>query len=496
MNDSQFKALIQPVIDAKTVQAKLNALKGLSIKIEKLNLDKSAINSLKKQLNAQSIEVKLSLENNSQLQRQAQQIGKSIGETISKQSQQATESIGLAFSNNLKTTMDTWGRMGLKKGFEVALLNQLANIPKAVFEIDRSMTSLYRVTDETDKRYSQFLRGASAKAQELGRSVSSLVNQTADWAKAGYNLDQSSRLAETSSIYANVANVDDATAIKDIMAAMKAFNIEATDSISIVDSLNKLGQEFTSNTANLGSGLSKSAAAMSSAGNDLNQTLAMLAGGTKITGDASEMGDALTVLSLRLRGMKEELAALGEESDTIQSISHIQGQILDKTNGKVNILGDEDSLRAPYEILKEISKVWDHISQTEQTNLLKIMGGDQHANSLNGLIQGFQSGQVEQAYMVTLNSDGSAMQEQERWLDSLDSKIQQLSTSFQNLSSTIMNSDFLKGLIDTGTNVLNILDSMVKKFGLLATAMAGAGTAKLFVKGFDRPCNKGCLKIA
>lgn len=495
MNDSQFKALIQPVIDAKTVQAKLNALKGLSIKIEKLNLDKSAINSLKKQLNAQNIEVKLSLENNAQLQRQAQQIGKSIGETISKQTQKESRSIGLAFGEDLKKTLDTWKDLGLKEGAKQALFDQLTKMPKVIFEIDNSMTSLYRVTDETDKKYSQFLKNATVKAQELGRSVSGLIDQTTEWAKAGYNLDQSSRLAETSTVYANVANVDDATAINDIMAAMKAFNIEATDSISIVDSLNKLGNEFTSDTASLGSGLSKSAAALSSAGNDFKQTLAMLAGGTKITGDASEMGDALTVLSLRLRGMKQELAALGEESDSVQSIYRIQSQILNKTKGKVNILGEEDSLRAPYEILKEISKVWDHISQTEQTNLLKIMGGEQHANSIQGLIQGFQSGQVEQAHIITFNADGSALQEQERWLDSLDSKVQQLNASFQGLSATIMNSDFLKGLVDSGTSVLNILDSMVKQFGVLGPLMAGGGIAA-FVKNFDRPCNKGCLKIA
>ena len=39
----------------------------------------------------------------------------------------------------------------------------------------------------------------------------------------------------------------------------------------------------------------------------------MITGGTEITQNASEMGNALKVLSMRVRGMKGELEALGEE---------------------------------------------------------------------------------------------------------------------------------------------------------------------------------------
>lgn len=238
----------------------------------------------------------------------------------------------------------------------------------------------------------------------------------------GFDIDQASELAQISSIYSNVGEVDDATAVSDLVTAMKSFNIEASDSITIVDSLNKLGNEFATDSAALGEGLKKSASALSLAGNDINQTLAMITGGTEITQNASEMGNALKVLSMRVRGMKGELEALGEEYENVESISKIQTQILNQTNGAVNIFDKNGNFKSTYEILKGISKVWSDISQVDQAALLETIAGKQRGNQISALIQAFQSGQIEKAYEASVNSAGSAMQEQERWMESLEAK--------------------------------------------------------------------------
>lgn len=113
---------------------------------------------------------------------------------------------------------------------------------EAVKDVDSAMTDLYKVTDETSAKYNEFLTNAGTKSQELGRSMSSYIQQTSEWAKLGYSFDQATELSRVSSIYANVGEVDDATAVSDIVTAMKAFNIEASDSITIIDQLNALGK--------------------------------------------------------------------------------------------------------------------------------------------------------------------------------------------------------------------------------------------------------------
>lgn len=407
----------------------------------------------------------------------------------------AANKLGLSWADKFKQAVEKFGGWAIATGSVMEMWNLFRRMPKEVYNIDTSMTSLYKVTDETEKKYIAFLNNASSKAQDLGRSISGLVEQTADWAKLGFDIDQASELAQISSIYSNVGEVDDATAVSDLVTAMKSFNIEASDSITIVDSLNTLGNEFATDSAALGEGLKKSASALSLAGNDINQTLAMITGGTEITQNASEMGNALKVLSMRVRGMKGELEALGEEYENVESISKIQTQILNQTNGAVNIFDKNGNFKSTYEILKGISKVWSDISQVDQAALLETIAGKQRGNQISALIQAFQSGQIEKAYEASINSAGSAMQEQERWMESLEAKTQQLEAAFQSLSSTVFDSDFLKILVDSGITLTNVLDTVIDKIGVIPTLITG-GSITAFIKNFDWLCNKSYLKIA
>ena len=150
--------------------------------------------------------------------------------------------LGLSFFDKLKQGMASFTMWTSTTAIVMRAIQIGKDMVENVKEIDTAMTSLYKVTDETGSRYDKFLDSASEKAKELGRSVSSLVEQTAEWAKRGYSLAESEELAKTSSIYANVGEIDDETAVSDITTAMKAFNIEANESITIVDKLNNLGK--------------------------------------------------------------------------------------------------------------------------------------------------------------------------------------------------------------------------------------------------------------
>lgn len=396
--------------------------------------------------------------------------------------------LGKTIGDSFKDMTSKFGSWLLASGGIMALVSGLRKMNTAIIEIDTAMTNLYKVTDETNSKYSKFLKNANDDAQKLGMSVSSLVEQTATWAKLGYGIDQAAELAKISSIYKNVGEVDDSAAVSDLVTAMKSFNIEASDSITIVDSLNKLGNEFATDAASLGEGLKNSASALQFAGNDINQTLAMLTGGTEIIQNAGEMGNALKVLSMRIQGMKGKLEELGEEYENVDSISKIQTQILNRTGGVVNIFDDAGNFKSTYEILKGISEVWDKISKTDQADLLEVIAGKQRGNQVSALIQSFQSGQVQKALDASLNSAGSANAEQEKWIDSIQAKLQQLEASFQSLATTLVDSDLIKGFVDFGTALTNGANGIIKFLTPLGSLAAGIGALaanKLSLKGLD-----------
>lgn len=195
--------------------------------------------------------------------------------------------------------------------------------------------------------------------------------------------------------------------------------------------------------------------------------------------------------------MKGALEELGEEYEDLESVSKIQTHILNLTQGQVDIMNEADPTKFKdyYDILEDVSKVYDKLDQTTQADLLETLFGKQRGNQGAAILQAFQSGQIQKALDATMDSAGSAYAEQEKWMDSLEAKTKQFEAAFESLSQTILNSNFLKGIVDSGTDAINIIDSIIDKVGILTPLLSGASIAT-FVKNFDWFCNKNYLKIA
>lgn len=359
------------------------------------------------------------------------------------------------------------------------VFNEMVN---AVIEVDTAMTNLYKVTDETDAKYSEFLSNASKNAKALGRDISSYITQASEWAKLGFSMDSSSELAKVSSIYANVGEVDDKTAVSDLVTVMKAYNMRDSQAMNIADMLNELGNNYATSTGDLGAGLNRMASTMAMSNVSLEKSLAILTGGTEITQNAEELGNAIKVSVLRMRGQKGKLEDLGENTDDIESVSKMQTKILNMTKGAVNIMesADPTSFRDYYDVMSDIAEVLPKLKQTDQADLIETLFGKNRANQGQAILQAFQSGQIQKAYQTALNSAGSAQAEQDRWLQSAEAKIQQFKAQFQELSTTTIDSDLFKGAIDSGTGLLNILTKIIDVGGGIPAIFATIGSIKLF----------------
>lgn len=342
------------------------------------------------------------------------------------------------------------------------------NMVTEVKNLDNAMISLRKVTDETETSYKKFLNTAASTAKNLGSSISDIVEMTATWAKLGYTIEEASKLAEVSTIYANVGEINNTeTAVSDLVTAMKAYGITANDAMSIADKFNEIGNKYATDAASLGTGLKNAASSLALAGNDIDHSLAMLTAMTEIIQDAGESGNALKILSMRLRGMKGALEELGEESEGIETISKIQTQILNLTGGKVNIFDDLDptKFKSTYDIMLGISKVWSDISETDQAALLEIIAGKQRGNSIAALLTNMS--QAENVLKTSLESSGSALREQEQYMKGIEYSADRMKASFQQLSSNTLNSDWVKGFYDLS----NVLITVVDKIGLFNVAL-------------------------
>ena len=357
------------------------------------------------------------------------------------------------------------------------LQGSLQQIYQNVVDIDTAMTELKKVTNETDSTYQSFLTEAGTRAKNIGTDVSSIVNATADYARLGYSLSDATKLADVSAIYYNVGDDLDSfdKATENIVGTMKAFNIQANDAISLVDKLNNVSNNYAVSSGDLGDILQRSASAMEAAGNTLDQTIALGTAMNSVVQNAETTGSTLKVLALRIRGATTELEQMGEETDTVAtSTSKLRADIMGLTNvdgkGGFDILTKSGDFKSTYDIIQGIAKVYSKMSDVDQAALLELLAGKNRANGVAALLS--QASQAADVLQTSLNSSGSAIAENERVLDSVEGRLKIFEATFQEISTDLLNSGLVKGVISLGTALLDASDGFIKFSGVIPTATA------------------------
>ena len=123
-------------------------------------------------------------------------------------------------------------------------INEVRKGIQYVKEIDLALTELKKVTDETEDTYANFLQTASKTSAVIGSTIADFTNATADFARLGYSISEATELAKAASVYKNVGDGIDSVeqATESIISTMKAFGIEADNSMAIVDKFNEVGK--------------------------------------------------------------------------------------------------------------------------------------------------------------------------------------------------------------------------------------------------------------
>ena len=130
------------------------------------------------------------------------------------------------------------------------------------------------------------------------------------------------------------------------------------------------------------------------------------------------------------------------------------------------------TFKSTYQILKELSEIWNGLTDVTQANITEMIGGKRNANVISALLENFDL--AEEALQTSLGSEGSALKENEKVLDSVQGHLNVLSASFEALSANVASSDMLKFFIDFGTGILNATNAitgLLDKIGGLRTVL-------------------------
>jgi TP901 family phage tail tape measure protein len=381
-------------------------------------------------------------------------------------------------------TKSTYGFIGQMQSYLsmyvgfYGMVNAAKSVVSTVTELNSKIINLAKVSENTSKQiYADFSSYADI-AKDMGDTISDTIEATTNWAKNGYNIPDSKELARVALLYKNVGdNIDITSANESLVSTLKGFSMEADQAEHIVDVINEVSNNEAISSAGIGEALQRSSAAFNAANTSLEKSVALITTTNSVVQDPDKVGNMWKVVSARLRGSETELSQMGEDTDgLVKSTSKLQALVKGITG--FDIMKDENTYKDIYDIVLGISKTWSSLKDIDKASLLEALAGKMQSNSLAAAFANPDI--LVKSYQEAMNSAGSAAEEEKKYQQSVQYSIDQTKAKLEELSADLLSSDFLKGAIDAGGKLIEVLDGIVKSGNAIPALLAAIGAALSF----------------
>ena len=346
-------------------------------------------------------------------------------------------------------------------------------IYQEVVEIDSALTQLSIVSGKSTAILRKGLDSVANSARDANTSIKDMLKSMETYARLGYSLDESEYMSKITNMYANVANTDAETATSSLTAILKGYKYEAKDLESIADILVKVGQEYAISAEELGTGLQTAGATLAVTGTDLQKSVALLTAGNAAMQDADKVATALKTSALRLQGTeasKSELEAMGEDiTDLAEGTSKLRAEI--KALSGVDIMISDTQYKDMYTTYVELAKVWDKLTQTQQNTILEDLGGKRNSSVIASIILNLKD--LEDSYNSASNASGTLAKANDVYSQSIQGHMNDLKTTFTEVSNNLLDSGLVKGIVDVGDGLLKLINFLTEIKALLPVIVAG-----------------------
>lgn len=340
----------------------------------------------------------------------------------------------------------------------------MGDMVKNVYELDGALTEFKKVSDLSGKGLEKYTDQAYKVGKTVARTGTEMIEAATEFKKSGFNEKDSLELGRVASMYQNVADVEISAgdAANFIVSQMKAFNMTAGDAEHIIDAVNQVSNNFAVSSADIATNIGKASAAMATGNVTYEQSVGLMTAMTEITRNGAKSARGLVSIQSRYNQIVDESSSTGKKLTAWYKEHNIA---IKDQNGQ---------LRSFFEVGKDVAKIWDTLDDNEKRYYLNTQAGANQSQNLAALMSNY--GTAIEATNTALDSAGSAAKENSRYMESMEGKLEALSSAWENFSRKIIDSDWLKKGMDVLTNILEALSTDVGqtiiKYGLIFTSVA------------------------
>lgn len=367
-------------------------------------------------------------------------------------------------ATKLLTTFKNTVRWGLSASLFEGFMSGAHEALEYVKDLDRSLNDIRIVSGYSADYMREFAKEANEAAVALGKTTTAYTDASLIYIQQGKTLEESKKLAELTLKTANVTGQETAEVSEQLTALMNGYQVAVDDMEASVDKLAKVAAVGASDMEELATAASRVSSTANALGVSQDQLIAQLSTIISVTRLAPEtVGNSLKTIFARLGDLKMgETLEDGVDMGSIGKTLDLIGIKITDTTGELRNMGD---------VLEELMVRWDDLSTAEQQAVAVKLAGKYQYNNLIALLENAEM--YNEQLEASETSLGTINEQQQVYLESLEAKLESLTSSFEGFISSIFNPDDIKPFMDVLIDGIKLMTQFTDSIGGGATLLTG-----------------------
>lgn len=240
---------------------------------------------------------------------------------------------------------------------------------------------------------------------------------------------------------------------------IRGFKMEMSEAQRVTDVYSQVASTTASDSQELATAMSKTASAASSVGMSFENTTAMIATMVEATREsATNIGSAMKSIIARMAEMKQGLSQ--DENGEFIDASKVETAL--KSVG-VALRDAQGQFRDLDIVIGELGAKWDTLDSATQRYLATTIAGNRQQSRFLALMENYD--RYTEIQQTAMDAEDAGLLRYSQTLDSVDTKVAQISNSFQQFYMSLVNGPVISQFLD-------FLNAMVSGFSKLGDISA------------------------
>ena len=357
--------------------------------------------------------------------------------------------------------------------------------------LDKSFASIAMVTkysvDEMWGSYSLY----ADMAAELGQKTNSVIQASALFYQQGLDTNEALELTTDTMKLATLAGNDFQTATQEMTSALRGFKMEMDEGGHVTDVYSELAAHAAASVDDIAQAMARTASIANSAGMSFENTSAFLTQMIETTQESAEnIGTSLKTIIARFTELKENVA--GTSDSEFEDLDYNKVDKALKSVG-VSLKDATGQFRDLDQVFIELSEKWDTLDRNTQRYVATIAAGSRQQSRFIAMMDNYE--RTVELMNLAADAEGKADEQFAKYADTMEYKLNQLSTKWEEFRVQLLDSDFFKGMIDGLSGFLDRLKNIDFK-KVIAIAPFAIFAAKTFITNLMNTISSAGTMIA